>query len=187
MKTLKLLLLFVFIAVNVYAKEQGVTLKEVVVTPNRYDINDAQAPSYITVIDNEEIQESNARTVSELLRGVPGVLVTDNGTAKSAIVDIRGSGGTAPSNVLVLVNSRKVNPVDISGPDWLQIPKDSVERIEIVRGSGTVLYGDNAVGGVVNIITKKGEGEKPSVKIGGKYGSYSSSMANMQVSGKKDQ
>lgn len=170
-----------------HAEDEAVELSEIVVTANRYEISDNEAPAYVTVIGRDEIEHSNARTVSDLLKNVPGVFVTDTGLAKTAIVDIRGSGGTAASNVLLLVNNRKVNPVDISGPDWLQIPKDSIERIEIVRGAGTVLYGDNAVGGVVNIITKKGQGGKPPVKVGGKYGSYESSLANMEVGGKVDQ
>jgi len=57
----------------------------------------------------------------------------------------------------VLVDGRRVNEIDLSGVDWTQIPLDQVERIEIVRGSGSVLYGDNAAGGVVNIITKRPE------------------------------
>jgi iron complex outermembrane receptor protein len=70
------------------------------------------------------------------------------------------------------VDGRRVNEIDLSGVDWTQIPIDQVERIEIVRGAGSVLYGDNAVGGVINIITKKPE--KPfSARVevlGGSYG-----------------
>ena len=85
-----------------------------------------------------------------------GVVVRDfYGTGKTASVDIRGFGETAPLNVLVLVDGRRVNEIDLSGTDWTQIPIDQIERIEIVRGAGSVLYGDNAVGGVINIITKK--------------------------------
>ena len=55
---------------------------------------------------------------------------------------------------LVLVDGRRVNAIDLSGTDWLQIPLDQIERIEIIRGTGSVLYGDNATGGVINILTK---------------------------------
>ena len=64
---------------------------------------------------------------------------------KSASVDIRGFGETAPLNTLVLVDGRRVNEIDLSGVDWTQIPLDQIERIEIVRGAGSVLYGDNAL------------------------------------------
>ena len=88
-------------------------------------------------------------------------------------MDIRGFGETGPLNTLVLVDGRRVNEIDLSGVDWTQIPLDQVERIEIVRGSGSVLYGDNAVGGVINIITKKPE--KPlSARVEGVIGSYHS-------------
>jgi iron complex outermembrane receptor protein len=63
-------------------------------------------------------------------------------------------------NTLVLIDGRRINQVDLSGVDWTLIPKDRVERIEIVRGGrGSVLYGDNATAGVINIITRKGSGE----------------------------
>ena len=88
-----------------------------------------------------------------------GINIYDNSTYKSATVDMRGFGDTASRNILILVNDRKVNPVDMSGADLLQVSLDSVERIEIIRGAGSVLYGDNAVGGVINVITKEGEGD----------------------------
>ena len=103
-------------------------------------------------------------------------------------MDIRGFGETGPLNTLVFVDGRRVNEIDLSGVDWTQIPLDQVERIEIVRGAGSVLYGDNAVGGVINIITKKPEkpfsakGEvvrgsyryhKESGSVGGKWGPFS--------------
>ncbi len=99
------------------------------------------------------------------------------GTGKTASVDIRGFGETGALNTFVLVDGRRVNEIDLSGVDWTQIPLDQMERIEIVRGSGSVLYGDNAVGGVINIITKKPE--KPfSAKaevVGGSYGYHKES------------
>jgi len=97
-------------------------------------------------------------------------------------VDIRGFGDTAVSNILVLVNDRRVNAIDLSGADLLQIPLEAVERIEVIRGAGSVLYGDNAVGGIVNIVTKKGKG-KMSGKLGGSYGSYNAQSGHMELSG----
>ena len=81
------------------------------------------------------------------------------------------------------MDGRRVNEIDLSGVDWTQIPLDQVERIEIVRGAGSVLYGDNAVGGVINIITKRPE--KPfsanAEVVGGSYDYYKESAS---VSGK---
>ena len=81
------------------------------------------------------------------------------------------------------MDGRRVNEIDLSGVDWSQIPLDQVERIEIVRGAGSVLYGDNAAGGVINIITKKPE--KPfsaSAEVVG--GSYGYNRESASVSGK---
>ncbi len=165
-----------------HAHAETVDLDKVVVISSRLAQNDYKLSSNVTVIDQAMIDASNASTVAQILSQQLGVNIYDNGTVKTATIDIRGFGDTANRNVLVLVNDRKVNPVDISGPDLLQIPLDSVERIEIVRGFGSVLYGDNAVGGVVNIITKEGKG-KLSGKIGGTYGSYDSRGTSAEVSG----
>jgi iron complex outermembrane receptor protein len=73
---------------------------------------------------------------------------------------MRGIGGDNPyGKTLVMLDGRRLNRVDMASIDWLQMPVDTIERIEIVRGPGSVLYGDAAIGGVINIITKKGQGE----------------------------
>ncbi len=105
------------------------------------------------------------------------------GNGKTASVDIRGFGETGTLNVLVLVDGRRVNDIDLSGVDWTQISLDQVERIEIVRGSGSVLYGDNATGGVINIITKRPE--KPfSTQAEGVAGSYGYYKGGASAGGK---
>ncbi len=110
----------------------------------------------ISVIDQEDIKNSTAKYVPELLKSKAGITVANTtGNPKGMIVDIRGFGDTASRNVLVLVDGRRTNPMDISGPDWAAIPLETVERVEIIRGPSSVLYGDNAAGGVVNIVTKK--------------------------------
>ena len=109
------------------------------------------------------------------------VIILEQGRQQS--VDIRGFGETGALNTLVLVDGRRVNEIDLSGVDWSQIPLDQVERIEIVRGPGSVLYGDNAVGGVINIITKRPE--KPFLASAGVViGSYTYNKESGSVSGK---
>jgi iron complex outermembrane receptor protein len=155
------------------AEKEAVEMEEVVVTATRDSEEARKVPYNVSVITEEDITRSNAQNVSDVLRTVPGVLVSDlMANRKSITVDIRGFGETGPLNTLVLVDGRRVNQIDLSGTDWAQIPLEQVERIEVIRGGGSVLYGDNAVGGVVNIITKKGKG-KPSVQaeaVGGSYG-----------------
>jgi iron complex outermembrane receptor protein len=160
----------------------AVNLDDIVVTPSRMAQRNYKVPANVTVIDQDQIQHSTAQTVADILKEALGVSIYDNSTAKSSVIDIRGFGDTASRNVLVLVNDRKVNSVDISGPDLVQVPLEAVERIEVLRGAGSVLYGDNAVGGVVNIITKKGKGDLKG-RVGGTYGSYDARSVDAEVSG----
>jgi iron complex outermembrane receptor protein len=153
-------------------EEYIVDLGEVVVTPTKIEEEIRKIPANVTVITEEDIASSNAQIVLDLLRTEVGVIVRDwTGSGTTSQVDLRGFGETAGSNTLVLVDGRRVNEIDISGVDWTQIPLDQVERIEVVRGSGSVLYGDNATGGVINIITKVGKG-KPSFEVGTSFGSF---------------
>lgn len=157
----------------------------VVVTATRIAQHNYKIAGNVTVITKEEIEASNAQTVPDILKESLGVSVYNYGTTKSANIDIRGFGETAPSNILVLINDRKINAIDLSGPDLLRIPIGSVERIEIIRGAGSVLYGDNAVGGVVNIITKQGQGNLTG-QVNTSYGSYDRRGTDLEVSGIKN-
>ncbi len=154
------------------SEDTGVTLEEVVVTATRTEEYIARIPANVTVIDENDIKNSNAKDVPDLLRSQQGVVVRDLlGNGKKTEVDLRGFGETGPYNTLVLVDGRRVNEIDLSGVDWRQIPLEQIERIEIVRGTGSVLYGDNAVGGVINIITKIPP-RKFSFSAGATAGSY---------------
>jgi len=117
------------------------------------------------VITADDIARSPAQTIQEIIGQTPGVQLTSlyggvNGVGTA--VDIRGFGAFATANTLVLINGRRLNDIDMQGVDLSTIPRDSIERIEITRGnSGAVLYGDNAVGGVINVILKNGVGGPP--------------------------
>jgi iron complex outermembrane receptor protein len=124
--------------------------------------------------------------VQEIIAQTPGVQLTNlyggvNGAKTS--VDLRGFGAFATSNTLLLINGRRVNDIDMQGVDFSTIPRDSIERIEITRGnSGAVLYGDNAVGGVINIVLKNGVGGSP-VAIRGEagVGSFNQRLASVSA------
>jgi len=129
-----------------------------------------------SVITGEEIERSAGYTLQDLLAQQPGIQLQNlhGGVGgASSTVDMRGFGAFAVSNTLVLVNGRRLNDVDMAGVDFLAIPRTSIDRIEITRGnSGAVLYGDGAVGGVINIITKTNVGLPPSARISGAFGSF---------------
>jgi len=162
--------------------EEKVILEEVVVTATREKREVRKVPANVTVITEEDIKNSNAKTVLDLLRTEEGIVVRDLLGIGKAQVDLRGFGETGPFNTLVLVDGRRVNEIDLSGVDWTQIPLDRVQRVEIVRGTGSVLYGDNAVGGVINIITKTPT-EKLTARANSIFGSYGRFRQEASVGG----
>jgi len=147
-------------------------MEEVVVTATRIEDEIRNVPRNVTVITAEDIAQAPSNYVPDLLSRETDVnLQSFYGTDKQAVVDIRGMGETASSNVLVMVDGFRLNPPDLAGPDFSAIAIDEIERIEIVRGAASVLYGSGAVGGVINIVTKRGK-KKPSAHAYAAYGSY---------------
>ena len=160
-----------------------VALEKIVITPVRYAQETQKIASSMSLITQQEIKDLNAQTVPDILRLQTGLVVRDYyGNGTKASVDLRGFGETAGSNTLILVDGRRINEIDLSGVDWTQIPLDRVERIEIVRGANSVLYGDNAVGGVINVITKTGKG-KPHFEFESTFGSYDMNKQKLSISG----
>lgn len=166
------------------AEQPVATMEEVVVTATRQEEKVSSVPAHITVITKEEIEQSTARNVPDLLRSEAGIQVVDvTGNKRNFKVDLRGFGETAQSNTLVLVDGRRINQPDLSGADWTLIDLNRIARIEVIRGGrGSVLYGDNASGGVVNIITKEGEeGIGAGAEVSG--GSYETFKSSAYVNG----
>jgi iron complex outermembrane receptor protein len=129
-----------------------------------------------SIITAEDIQRAPESTLQDILSAQPGIQVQNLfGMVAGArsTVDMRGFGASAASNTLILINGRRLNDIDMAGVDFTAIPKNSIERIEITRGnSGAVLYGDNAVGGTINIVTKPRAGAPTGYRIEGLGGSY---------------
>jgi len=151
------------------------TLGTLVVTGTRIEDEVKSLPQSVTVITSQDIEQAPSNNLVDLLARETGIQLRSSfGHDKWGGIDLRGYGDTASSNVIVLVDGVRLNPPDASGPDLTSIPLDRVERIEILRGAGSVLYGDGAVGGVVNIITRKGSGSpalRAQVSAGG-FGTY---------------
>lgn len=168
--------------------EEGtqISMEEVVVTATRHEEQISSVPANVTIIDENDIENSTAHNIPDLLRTQVGIHVNDiAGNRRYYSIDIRGFGETAPLNTLVLVDGRRINQPDLSGTDWTLIPLDRIKRIEIIRGGrGSILYGDNAAGGVINIITREGD----VFKAGGgvNAGSYETFKGSAYTSGSKN-
>jgi len=147
--------LFVALANMAMANEElaKVDLGKSYITVSKYETSVRELAKNVYILEREDIQNSNARNVVEVLETVPSIFV-GSGYTNSGVVDFRGQGESAKNNVLILINGIPQNPIDMSGVDFSLIDINSIERIEIIP-SGGVIYGDKAVGGVINIITNK--------------------------------
>lgn len=170
-------------------RAESVKLGEIVVTATRDSQEVRKIPANITVITAEEIEGSNAATIVDVLDKLPGInFTTTSGNEAQAVIDMRGFGGLGSNSfgkVLVMIDGKRLNRPDMASMNWLQIPLSSIEKIEIVRGANSVLYGDNAVAGVINIITKKG-GVKPQVGVSTSFGSYGFNNQRFGLSGSQN-
>ncbi len=138
------------------AEEPAEELTPVVVSATRSGEFDVRTPANITVIDRAEIDAGGATNLADLLRGHAGIQISDLfGDGSLPTVSMRGFGGNAQANTLILVDGRRLNNADLGNPDLNSIPLEDIERVEIVEGSAGTLYGDQAVGGVINIITRR--------------------------------
>jgi iron complex outermembrane receptor protein len=170
----------------VFSQEMPYRLDDIVVTASRIETPLREAAGNVTVISKENIEESGAQTLIDVFSKEPGVF-TNNllNNPKTSTIDIRGYGEAASQNTLFLIDGRRINNIDNSGADLSQIPLEIIERIEVYRGPSSVLFGDNAVGGVANIILKKGEG-KPKLTLGTTAGSYDFYKPQLTFYGKED-
>ena len=182
---LAVLLLVNLLGFNVMAEETKVsfTLDEIVVTASKYEEKLSEAPVSIEVIDEEEIKQKNAKNTADLLRDIAGIDVNDyGGVVGSKNISIRGS---SSKQVLILIDGVKMNNHQNGVFDLGQVSIEQIERIEVVRGAASALYGANAVGGVVNIITKSGSQEPETITNVG-YGSFGSQTYDLIHRGKDE-
>lgn len=113
------------------------------------------APASVKVITRQQIEDSAATSLLDVLRSQAGLQVRDMiGDGSRATFSLRGFGENAVNNTLILLDGRRLNQPAMAGADLSSVALRNIERIEIIRGAGTVLYGDQAVGGVINIITR---------------------------------
>lgn len=155
-------------------------LDDIIVSATRWETSGVPTAGSISVITRKEIIESGATRIIDVLRGKGGVQISDlYGDGSRARVDMRGFGSTGGFNTLILVDGRRLNNTDQHDPDLNFISIRDVERIEIIQGSAAVLYGDQAVGGVINIITQ--QPGKFEADIQAAYGSYDRQTQTINV------
>ncbi len=139
---------------------------EVIVVTGRQAKTGLDIPGSIKVIGSGDIQASGAASLEDVLRGQAGIQVSDSNSG--AVFSLRGFGARqAANNILVLVDGRRLNNIDIAPPSLSAVPLNQIERVEVLSGSAGVLYGDQAVGGVINIITRSPAHSGGSVYLAG--------------------
>ena len=144
--------LLVGAAVDAAENEETFTLDEVVVTASKYEEQLSETSVSMEVVDEEEINQSSAVNVANLLKDINSVQINDKGSlAGQKTISIRGSD---PSQVLVLLDGQELNSRQNGQIDLSTIPTAQIKKIEVLKGPASAIYGANALGGVVNIITK---------------------------------
>lgn len=148
---------------------------EIVVTATRFPAKAQELPIGVQVISKQEIARSTATTLPELLSHLAGIQIRNNSGSPDGQIDMRGFGVTGNQNTLVLLDGQRLSEIELVSAKWSAIPMDAIERIEILRGSGAVLYGGGATGGIINIITKAPQAGQREGNISAGYGSYKTS------------
>ncbi len=189
-KILFFVLALTILAFNVYSQEKlekeeistPSIQHEVVVTATRLETPAKEIASSVTVITRERLEQSKKATVIEALQEVLGVSIVQNGPpGAAASVFLRGANS---EHTLILMDGVELNdPISPSRSfDLAHLTLDNIERIEILRGPQSTLYGSDALGGVVNIITKKGQG-KPKFSLSSVAGSYGTIITSAGING----
>lgn len=164
-------------------------VEEVVVTASSHSQAIKLAPASIGVVTSKQIQERNIRTFDQAFDEMPGVIVTRSSGANVQAFSIRGAsevaGGGIGNRVLLLIDGRPALSPESGGALWNLVPIGSIERIEVVRGAYSSLYGSSAMGGVVNVITRNPT-EKPETRLQINYGAYDHAPSSTGYSGYKD-
>ncbi|MDR0576458.1 MAG: TonB-dependent receptor plug domain-containing protein, partial [Candidatus Accumulibacter sp.] len=153
----------------------------IVVTASRQPARASELLSDVTVIDREEIEKAGPSTsLPELLARQPGLEIYANGSPGSTTgIFIRGN---APRHALLLIDGMRANSATAGSPNWAYLPLQQIERVEILRGAASSLYGSDAIGGVIQVFTKKGQGPMAFTAEAG-FGTHHATAVNAGLSG----
>lgn len=165
----------------VFAADNAIHMEEVVVTANRIPQSRESVLTDITVIDQKEIERQGAGSITDLLRLQPGVEISTNGGAgKASGVFLRG---TNTDHVVVLIDGMRINSATLGTNAFENIPLAQIEKIEIVRGPASSLYGADVIGGVIQIFTKRGGDTSPKLNAALGVGSYGTKKLDLGITG----
>src|SRR6266511_2662542 len=181
MRTLIWIALGLLLAAGAAAEAQETKkVDPVVITATGVETPKEQLGVAITVVDGQDFQTYHYSTTDEALRNVPGVDIRRSGSlGKTSSISIRGANS---NQVQVLVDGVRVKSPTLGQVDLSDISPDLIERIEIIRGPQSTLYGADAIGGVVNIITKKGTGPFQA-SLQQEIGNYDTLQSRLQARG----
>ncbi|MFA5008513.1 MAG: TonB-dependent receptor [Candidatus Omnitrophota bacterium] len=159
-----------------YAKET-VDLGSLVITPSRIEEDIGETYRKVEVITKKDIESSQAKDVSEVLSGIDSVNISNYG-GLGALKTIRMRGAT-PSQVLILMDTRPLNSPRDGEVDLNTIPLDNIERIEVMPGAASSLYGSQAMGGTINIITKSPPKSGQKLEFTTRFGSFATFIESL--------
>jgi vitamin B12 transporter len=164
------------------AQAQTVALPEIVVSAGQTAMEAARVGASVTVLSGDELRQKQIPTVAEALRSVPGVEVDQSG-GRGSITQVRIRGDEA-NHVLILIDGIEVNAVADANFDFADLTVEDVDRIEVIRGPQSGIYGSNAQSGVISIITRTGKGlTKPAAEAKVEGGSMNTLSGNANVRG----
>lgn len=159
----------------------AIHLDNIVVTATRTAQPQANVIADITVIDREQIERAGASSLTDVLRAQPGVQISTNGGAgTNSSVFLRG---TNSDHVVVLVDGLRINSATTGTTSFENMPLGQIERIEILRGPASSLYGADAIGGVIQVFTRKAEADKLLAHAAIGLGTYDTKTAEAGLSG----
>jgi vitamin B12 transporter len=163
-------------------EQEEVKTRDIVISATKTPQPISQVTSAVEVIQGEELERKKIKTVIDALRLAQGVAAFSNGgPGTTATVRMRGA---QANHTLVVLDGAIMNSGTTGDFNFANLTAENIERIEILRGAQSMLWGADAIGGVVNIITKKGRG-KPTASAFVEYGSFASLREGVQVSGTK--
>lgn len=165
------------------AADTALTLQEVVVTGSRVERPVTQSPGSISIVTPVLLRNSPAQSIDDILTMISGVNTTrsDGISNIHSNVSIRGLAGDEQGRTLVLFDGIPINTSDEGSVNWNSIHMDNIQRVEVFKGPGSSLYGNNAMGGVINIISKKPLSPF-SVNASASYGSLQTWKTNLGIS-----